>query len=116
MHNLRRSKIIRPATRVTYLYRDGGNYKFWGNFVVGGQFNLSLINKWLIHGEYFVPERIGIAPLIPSMRNDDDHQLHTFENFELCFDEKPQVWANFLILKIKKAAGKGWFYEERISY
>ena len=65
-------------TIVNYMYRDAGNYKFYGNFCLSGLLSISEIEPYLINGEYFVPIEIALPSLVPEQMNSDDHLLHEF--------------------------------------
>ena len=64
---------------VSYLYRDAGNYKFRGRFVVRGYLDVEALRPFLFDEEWFVPERIGPPSLRPREMNGDDRLLHEFE-------------------------------------
>jgi hypothetical protein len=95
--------------KITYLYRDAGNYKFWGEFFVAGNLSESEISPFLIDGEYFVPEKIGIPSLVPAVRNDDDHLLHEFYCFEQAAEAICKITAEDFIARVREANRSGWF-------
>jgi hypothetical protein len=97
-------------TEVTYLYRDAGNYKFWGRFVVLGAFSPSMVEKYLIDGMFFVPKAIGLEPLATGARNDDDHEWHTFEECAPTGSDPTVMSAHELVRRIKRAHDAGWGY------
>jgi hypothetical protein len=101
-----RSKTKR---RVSYLYRDAGNYKFRGSFVVDGSFHLDQIEPFLFDSAYFVPERVGLPALRPKLINDDDHQLHEFESVEVYSGKQLGIPASEVLSRFKRAARSGWF-------
>lgn len=83
--------------RMTYLYRDAGNYKYWQDVVFSNRQNLTVdqlnseIKKCLYSGEYF---DACLAPL-PIEMDDEydlelDHSWLEFHSFEET-DEVPQV-------------------------
>lgn len=99
----------RSNTEITYLYRDASNYKFWGSFVVSGRFYPAEVEQFLFDREFFVPQKLGIPSLTPKERNEDDHDLHTFESAE-----PTEVPANLcsskeLARRIEAAHRDGWF-------
>lgn len=80
--------------RFTYLYRDYGNYKLFGETIFSNPENLSLaeietrIKSRLIDGEFFNPEEWGIVRL--SFENHDyeqDHEWHEYEGVEMTKNE-----------------------------
>ena len=82
---------------MTYLYRDGGNYKYWQNVVFPNKAGKSAaeltqeIKKRLISGQFFEQ---SLAPIPIETDNEYDEELdHTwleFHSFEEV-DETPQV-------------------------
>ncbi|HEV2561074.1 MAG TPA: hypothetical protein VGT78_02935 [Rhizomicrobium sp.] len=95
--------------KVVYLYRDAGNYKFWGEFYVAGELSIEELRPHLFHGEYFVPEKVGIPALVPESRNDDDHMLHELESIEIA-DASPYLFTSSELINCFRAANaSGWF-------
>jgi hypothetical protein len=83
--------------RMTYLYRDAGNYKHWYDVVFPNRFGKSVveltaeIKKHLISGQYFAQE---LAPLPVDLDNNFDEELdHSWLEFHSFkeVDEPPQV-------------------------
>ncbi|MCO5088437.1 MAG: hypothetical protein M9883_16430 [Methylobacteriaceae bacterium] len=95
-------------TEVHYLYRDASNYKFWGSFIVSGAFSTAKIERYLIDGEFFVPKAIGLPPLVPDVRNEDDHDWHTFQECVETSEGEPLLTARELIRRIKAASARDW--------
>ncbi|MFT3810977.1 MAG: hypothetical protein QM698_13745 [Micropepsaceae bacterium] len=69
-------------TRVCYLYRDASNYKFWGYFILDGAVLRDEAKPYLIDGEWIIPEVIGLDPLRPIEKTEDDHRYHELHEFE----------------------------------
>jgi hypothetical protein len=78
--------------RLSYLYRDAGNYKLFGQVVFGNPENIALeeirnrINDCLIDGEFFEAKKWGLPELkfenyLPEL----DHNWCEFENVEVSF-------------------------------
>jgi hypothetical protein len=102
--------------KFSYLYRDYGNYKLFGETIFSNPENISLseidarIKAKLIDGEYFNPEAWGIPRL--SFENyipEQDHDWHEFEGVEItevCHTTKITI-AEFLLtienIRIKPA-------------
>ena len=95
-------------TEVNYVYRDAGNYKFWGSFIVDGAFSPDMVQKYLIDEQFFVPKAIGLPALVPEVRNEDDHEWHTFDECVETTDGEPVVTASELIRRIKAAKARDW--------
>jgi hypothetical protein len=75
--------------RFSYLYRDSGNYKLYGDVIFSNQEAVlvvdieSQIRKCLIDGEHFDPIEWDIVPLRFEVYDDElDHDWHEFEKVE----------------------------------
>jgi len=73
---------------LTYLYRDAGNYKQWGEVVftnADGTDPAALeaeARRYLIDGHWFVAEDTGVPDLRPDEWDDElDHDWHEFHSF-----------------------------------
>lgn len=84
--------------RFSYLYRDYGYYKLFGESIFSNPEKLDLaeidhrIKSRLIDGEFFNPEAWGIVRL--SFENHDyeqDHDWHEYDGVELIEDVKTNV-------------------------
>lgn len=63
-------------TRISYLYRDAGNYKRWNEAVVEGIITLEQIDSimgCLDCGEYFIPKQVGLPETRFGEVTSDDH-------------------------------------------
>ena len=100
------------ATRVTYLYRDASNYKYWGTFSLAGELDVQGLRKWMFEGEYFVPELVGLENLIPNPQNEDDHELHSIEQVEACEDSDIFCTSEEFARRIQVASERGWFIDD----
>ena len=98
-----------PRCEVCYLYRDAGNCKFRGRFVVRGDFYLRAVEPFLFDRQWFVPEQIGLPPLRPAVTNDDDHLLHEFEEVLPYRGRERGTPALDLVNRIRRASVEGWF-------
>lgn len=96
-------------TKIEYMYRDASNYKFHGEFVVKGKLRRRQIENFLHEKEFFVPHEVGLDHLLNLPLNQDDHYLHTFEDFQETTDANCICSANEFIEKMRKASSKGWF-------
>lgn len=91
-----------PNTLVKYMYRDGGNYKFYGSSTLVGGAELEDVAGYLIEGEFFIPEHVGLLSLRPKTRNEDDHMLHEFLSFEATSNEADFVTPARIFLGLMK--------------
>ena len=69
-----------------YLYRDGGNFKNWGEVSFKNEHALGVeeidaqIRESLIDGMYFSAEKVGVPTLYFDERKDElDHEWHEFD-------------------------------------
>lgn len=75
--------------QLNYLYRDGSNYKNYGNAIFSNPDNISseIIEKSicsrLIDGEYFIAADWELPELFFEQPNQDDHGWHEFQSIEL---------------------------------
>lgn len=75
--------------QLNYLYRDGSNYKNYGNIVFSNPENIPLqtINEAilsnLIDGEFFIAADWNLPELFFEYKNEDDHEWHEFQSVEL---------------------------------
>ncbi|MEM7069715.1 MAG: hypothetical protein AAF478_12615 [Pseudomonadota bacterium] len=101
------SSIMRN-TKISYMYRDASNYKFHGEFVISGVVRMKDIVEFLFDGEFFVPHEIGLEHLLDLPMNQDDHYLHTFENFEDTIDINSICNSMEFIQRVEIANKRGW--------
>ncbi|WP_417601761.1 hypothetical protein [Owenweeksia hongkongensis] len=80
--------------KLTYLYRDYGNYKLWNELVFWNRFDISfnqIVNTILSHlmeGQFFIPEKWKLPTLsFESFDPDLDHAYHEFHEIELVSEE-----------------------------
>jgi hypothetical protein len=76
--------------KLSYLYRDAGNYKQFGDIIFSNPENIPLevikgkIKAALIDGEYFVASEWQIPALYTFAFDEElDHNWHEFESIEL---------------------------------
>jgi len=81
-------------TKISYMYRDGSNYKHYHSLVVEGAIAFSQIEPYL-NDEFFIPLQVGLSDLQPFMRgfpNDDDHAWHTLREEDVApTEEDPTI-------------------------
>lgn len=78
-------------TRITYLYRDGSNYKQSESVVIQGELTFAEVEPYLDEGEYFIPGQVGLEDLqhrFGGKLTMDDHPWHELkeDDFELTDD------------------------------
>ncbi|RYG04505.1 MAG: hypothetical protein EOO07_30855 [Chitinophagaceae bacterium] len=82
-----------PNIKLSYLYRDGGNYKKFGNVVFNNPDNIeigdlnSFIKSNLIDGMWFYADKWQLPDLhFDTWNNGLDHAFHEFEAVEYTFE------------------------------
>ncbi len=103
-------------TRFIYLYRDGSNYKSWGEVVFAGapsDDTLGRVLAALDRSEFFIADQIRVPEKFFENwpRYDDDHCWHEFSSLEetkqLPTDEHSRAIADF-VDEIEAAAKSAW--------
>lgn len=107
--NARRASNPAELFEVTYLYRDPSNYKFWGTFILRGEFKVDELANDLVGSECFVPTRIGLPSLVPNPADDADHDLHEFGSVRLVSGASADFIASDFVRLIVEANREGWF-------
>lgn len=97
------------VSEIEYLYRDSGNYKFRGVFKVSCIVTINEITPYLIDGEYFVPNSIGVASLTPLCLTEDDHSLHEIEGIRHAEIGESDMTRDEFFNRLAYASRRGWF-------
>ena len=63
-------------TLLTYLYRDASNYKFYEHIILSGSLSFDEIAPFFHETDYFLPELVGLKPLVSEQLSIDDHPWH----------------------------------------
>ncbi len=100
------------GTKVEYLYRDAGNWKFWGEFVLSGAVTFAEIEVLLFDRLWFTPEEIGVESLTPKIRNEDDHPLHEIHEMTLVPTADALMTAEEFIARLEKARFPDYLFRE----
>ncbi len=98
-----------PITRISYCYRDASNWKFCGEIVVEGNLKRSQLESYLLNGEWFVPEKVGLKLLLTEPWSEDDRLLHELHEFEETVDSNAVCSADLIVQQFESAHQKGWF-------
>jgi hypothetical protein len=96
-------------TLINYLYRDAGNWKFRGSFVVKGRITADDLAPYMFDVERFVPYEVGLKHLLTESWTEDDHVLHEFEEFEETDVDGCLCTAEELKERFISANTRGWF-------
>jgi len=78
-NSIKQAKTRRSA-KTDYIYRDYGNYRFWGEFWLTDMVLRNDLEPFLFEGTQFVPVEVGVPSLMLAPRNDDDHWFHSIED------------------------------------
>jgi hypothetical protein len=100
-------------TRICYMYRDGSNYKFPGDFCVAGILRELDLKPYLDEGLYFIPQDVGMPALQPvgvfTYSEDDDHPWHEITNILPTRSDVPCAMTAGELLKLFEIASqRGW--------
>nr|BFD64928.1 hypothetical protein BdHM001_36090 [Bdellovibrio sp. HM001] len=77
-------------TKISYMYRDAGNYKNCGTVVAEGKLTNRQIEE-LKGFDQFIAEQVGLAPLQEGEYNPEyDHPYHEVTDVELT-EEEPTI-------------------------
>lgn len=69
-------------SKIVYMYRDAHNFKTYGEIIVDEAVTIEEIAPYLIDGQYFIPEHVGVDPLRPMAMNEWDHHFHEIAEIE----------------------------------
>jgi len=116
-------------TKLTYLYRDGSNYKQWDEVIVAGSLDREAITRCLWECDFFIPQAVASPAALGVQRplggglsalqdrfaaqgydfpNEDDHAWHEIESVEPTEDPPTiDVTAAELAQRFKHASTRG---------
>lgn len=96
-------------TRFEYRYRDGENYKKFGEVVIKGEFTLEQLRPHLYEGDFFVPSEIGLEDLQEHPYQDYDHVWHELDSAEPTEDEPTvELTAEEIVSRFSAAGAVEW--------
>jgi len=106
--------------RFNYLYRDGSNYKSWGEVIFSNSENLALnqitakLTDAFLPDKQFIADQVSIPEKFLFLNEEftrDDHCYHEFDCIEICeehsTDSLGRSIADFL-RDIETASNQGW--------
>lgn len=64
------------STSFEYLYRDAANYKVFETVVLCGAMRLEDLTPYLHEGDFFIPSKVCLTDLQPSVKTEFDHGWH----------------------------------------
>ena len=104
---------IAMNTRISYLYRDAGNYKAYHDLVICGKLTLAQVALYLDSGEFFIPSQVGLPDLQAELGTptDDDHVWHHLPSDAFTPTETSptvRLTARTLLTRFRRAHTAGW--------
>jgi hypothetical protein len=108
------------CVRFNYLYRDGANFKKWGEVVFSNPKEISPPNiearllRAFLPDSQFVASQIGIPEVflfLASKMTTYDHCFHEFDSIEFCQETPTDVHnrsIDMFLADVEKIALKGW--------
>ncbi|MCF6285901.1 MAG: hypothetical protein L3K26_11995 [Candidatus Hydrogenedentes bacterium] len=96
-------------TRLEYMYRDGENYKQFGEVVLAGEVTIAQLKPHLYEGGFFMPSEVGLEDLQETPYLACDHVWHELEE-TVPIDNAPTVdiSAKELLIRFKAAGRVKW--------
>lgn len=106
--------------KFNYLYRDGSNYKSWGEVIFSNAesltpveietklVNLFLSDKLFIASQIFVPEKFLF---LNEKITKDDHCYHEFDSIEVCEEDVTDALGRSLtdfLRDVEEISAQGW--------
>ena len=102
-------------TEVSYMYRDGANWKTRSSVVLKGAISPEQEKRiWenLVDELLFIPEAIGLLSLSPETWGSDDHPWHELTKLKLTEKDPNQEFSDMsigeFVRKIEKMTVKDW--------
>lgn len=80
----------KPNTAISYMYRDGANYKEGERVVIAGRLTLAEVEECLDDEDGFIPGDVGLPELqerLQGFPSGDDHVWHELEEMEPTAEE-----------------------------
>lgn len=96
-------------SKVYYMYRDAGNYKFFYEVVIHGKLSLDDVKPYFHDHDFFIPSELGWPDLQPNPLTVDDHIWHQVYLAELTNEEPTfDLSAADLIEQFRYLSNKNW--------
>jgi hypothetical protein len=106
--------------RFSYLYRDGSNYKKWGEIVFSNPKGISdesvskKLRKAFLSDGLFVAHQVRVPEVFLAAENqltEDDHCFHEFDSVKITFDPPDDRHGRSIgdfVAEASHAAQRGW--------
>ena len=114
-----RGSQMKENVKITYLYRDGANWKNWGEVIFSNDEGLSVseiecrIRREIVEQEVFVAHQIRIPELFPPPQDLSihDHCYHEFDVAEITLEPADDFWQRDIsgfLSDLQNANRVGW--------
>ena len=98
-------------TKIEYMYRDAGNYKFYREAVIDGLLKEEELRSFCFDGDLFIPDDVGLLPAEKDFADDEelDHPWHELLSVSPTEDASTvDMTAQELLAKFRTADIRGW--------
>ncbi len=96
-------------TMIHYVYRDAGNWKFRGSFIVKGSIVFSELELYMFDQKFFVAQEVGLKHLLTEPWTESDHYLHQLGEFSETEEKDYLCNTEELKVRFMNAHKRGWF-------
>ena len=105
--------------KFTYLYRDGGNWKNWGEVIFSNNGAHAVsdiegkVRHWIVEQEVFVAHQVRLCELFPAAQDLSihDHCYHEFYSVETTLEPADDFWnrdISELLVEFQEVSRSGW--------
>jgi hypothetical protein len=100
-------------TKITYLYRDAGNYKARHEVIILGKLSFAQVQPFLQDGCLFIPTQVDLPDLQRQLgpATEDDHAWHELGPESFTPTAEPitvAITARTLLSRFRQAHAHGW--------
>lgn len=96
-------------SKIYYMYRDAGNYKFYQKVVIQGKLTFDDLKPYFHDHDFFIPSQLGWPDLQPEPLTVNDHIWHQIYEVELTNENATfEFSAEVLIEKFRELSFKNW--------
>ena len=96
-------------SKIYYMYRDAGNYKFYHEVIIRGKLSLEDLKPFFHDHDFFIPTQFGWPDLQPEPLTDNDHIWHQIYEVESTNEKETyNISSNELISKFRNLSSKNW--------
>ena len=96
-------------SKIFYMYRDAGNYKFYHEVIIHGQLKFEELKPYFHDHDFFIPSQLDWPELQPESLTPDDHIWHQIYDVEKTNDEATiNISSDTLIKRFLDLSLKSW--------